>query len=230
MSEKLLHEEFRKSKKSCSKVVITFAQLNSLGIQRSVLQELVKSGKTDEYGNLLAKVVEVGEISELTELKPPNINSVQQVKDFLISKGWKPQTFKYVRDDVAFQAWIDSKPTEGSKRGEWTKWKKEKPEDRAVSQITVDGGDGKELCPSILELAEEVPEVKALENYSMIKHRLGTVQGFLKNLKDYATISLISNKFAVDEINKGFIFQWFTVVNITRGNHKIQQFSFFITY
>lgn len=45
MSEKLLHEEFRKIKKSCSIVVITFAQLNSLGIQRSVLQELVKSGE-----------------------------------------------------------------------------------------------------------------------------------------------------------------------------------------
>lgn len=51
------------------------------------LQELVKSGRADEYGNFLAKVVEVGEISELTELKPPNINSVQQVKDFLTSSA-----------------------------------------------------------------------------------------------------------------------------------------------
>ena len=68
-------------------------------------KELVKSGRTDEYGNFLAKVVEVGEISELTELKPPNINSVQQVKDFLISKGWKPpQTFKYVRDDTGISS------------------------------------------------------------------------------------------------------------------------------
>ena len=159
-------------------------ELSATGQRWKELQELVKSGKTDEYGNLLAKVVEVGEISELTELKPPNINSVQQVKDFLTSKGWKPQTFKYIRDDVAFQKWIDSKPKEGSKRGDWTKWKNEKPQDRAVSQITVDGGDGKELCPSILELAEEVPEVKSLENYSMIKHRLGTVQGFLNNLKN----------------------------------------------
>lgn len=158
--------------------------LSATGQKWKELQELVKSGKTDEYGNVLAKVVEVGEISELVELKPPNINSVQQVKDFLTSKGWKPQTFKYVRDDVVFQAWIDSKPREGSKRGDWTKWKACKPEDRAVAQITVEGGDGKELCPSILELADEVPEVRALENYSMIKHRLGTVQGFLTNLKN----------------------------------------------
>lgn len=158
-------------------------ELSATGQRWKELQELVKSGKTDEYGNLLAKVVEVGEISELTELKPPNINSVQQVKDFLMSKGWKPQTFKYVRDDVAFQAWIDSKPREGSKRGDWTKWKNSKPVDRPIAQITVEGDDGKELCPSILELAEDVPEVRALENYSMIKHRLGTVQGFLSNLK-----------------------------------------------
>lgn len=30
----------------------------------------------------------------------------------LTSKGWIPQTFKYVRDDVVFQEWIDSKPRE----------------------------------------------------------------------------------------------------------------------
>ncbi len=54
MSEKLLHEEFRKSKKSCSIVVITFAQLNSLGIQRSVLQELVKSGEVYRYARSLS--------------------------------------------------------------------------------------------------------------------------------------------------------------------------------
>ena len=158
-------------------------ELSAIGGRWNELQELVKSGEKDAFGNLLAKVVQVDEISELTSLAPPNINSVQQVKDFLTSKGWIPQTFKYVRDDVVFQEWIDSKPREGSKRGDWTKWKNSKPVDRPIAQITVEGDDGKELCPSILELAEDVPEVRALENYSMIKHRLGTVQGFLSNLK-----------------------------------------------
>ncbi len=170
-------------RKPPAKIFKKNGELSSNGKKWKEVQELVSSCKKDDFGNLLAKIDESGEVSELTELKSPNINSVQQVKDFLFSKGWKPQTFKYVRDDEAFQAWIDSKPREGSKRGEWTRWKKEKPQDRAISQITVDGGDGKELCPSILELAEEVPEVKSLENYSMIKHRLGTLQGFVKNLK-----------------------------------------------
>lgn len=159
-------------------------ELSAIGLRWKELQDLLKSEKKDEYGNPLAKVVEVGEISELTDLQPPNINSVQQVKDFLTSKGWVPQSFKYVRDDKKFQEWVDSKPKEGSKRGEWTAWKNSKPEDRAVTQITVEGADGKELCQSIKDLAEAVPEVRALENYSMIKHRLGTVQGFLSNLKD----------------------------------------------
>lgn len=158
--------------------------LSATGLRWKELQELLKSGQKDEYGNPLAKVVTVGEISELVELQPPNINSVQQVKDFLTSKGWVPQSFKYVRDDQKFQEWVDSKPKEGSKRGEWTTWKNSKPEDRAVAQITVEGVDGKELCQSIKDLADIVPEVRALENYSMIKHRLGTVQGFLSNLKN----------------------------------------------
>lgn len=171
-------------RKSPAKMFKKSGELSAIGERWKQLQELVKSGEKDEFGNLLAKVVQVGEISELASLQPPNINSVQQVKEFLLSKGWVPQTFKYVRDDAVFQEWIDSKPREGSKRGDWTKWKNSKPVDRAVSQITVDEGDGKELCPSILDLAEAVPEVKALENYSMIKHRLGTVQGFLSNLKN----------------------------------------------
>jgi hypothetical protein len=159
-------------------------EFSETGLRWKSLQEMLKNEEKDEFGNLKAKVVKSGVISELVSLSPPNINSVQQVKEFLLSKGWVPQSFKYVRDDVLFQEWVDSKPKEGSKRGEWTKWKNSKPEDRPVSQITVDGDDGKELCRSILDLAEEVPEVKALENYSMIKHRLGTVNGFLANLKN----------------------------------------------
>ena len=80
MSEKLLHEEFRKSKKSCSKDVITFAQLNSLGIQRSVLQELVKSGEVSRYARSLS-------------LKPVNKGPYYQVETYLYEKN-KPAYLK----------------------------------------------------------------------------------------------------------------------------------------
>lgn len=158
-------------------------ELSAAGERWEEVKQKLISEEKDEYGNPLAKVVKQGEICELSSYEPPNINGVQQVKDFLVSKGWKPITFKYVRDKVAFQEWIDSKPLTGSARGAWTAWKNSKPVDREIPQISADGEEGKELCDSILELAETVPEVKALENYSVVKHRLGVVQGFLKNLK-----------------------------------------------
>src|SRR5690606_627536 len=99
------------------------------------LKELLKSGKTDEYGNPLAKVIVPGKIHELTGYSEPNINSVQQVKDFLVSKGWEPQSFKYERDEEAFNNWIKSKPLPGSARGAWTTWKNSRPEDRPIAQI-----------------------------------------------------------------------------------------------
>lgn len=156
--------------------------LSASGLKWQEMSKAVAEGKKDDYGNPLF-IQGVDEITELVELVPPNINSVQQVKDFLFSKGWVPQNFEYKRDKEAFENWIQSKPTEGSHRGSWKEWKDSKPKDREVPQISVAGEGGKELCPSIVKLAEVTPEIKALENYSMVKHRLGTVQGFLKNLK-----------------------------------------------
>ncbi len=171
------------ARKQPSKPFKKNGEMSAAGEKWESLKKLLISEETDEHGNLLAKVIKQGEIHELVSLAPPNINGVQQVKDFLLSKGWVPESFKYVRDKEAFEAWIQSKPEQGSHRGSWTAWKNSKPVDREVAQISIDGEEGKELCPSILRLAEEVPEIKALESYSMIKHRLGTIQGFLKNLK-----------------------------------------------
>lgn len=158
-------------------------ELSIAGQRWEDVKEKLRSGETDEYGNPLARVVKQGEIQELTSLEPPNIGSVQQVKSFLFSKGWEPETFNYVRDKVAFQEWINARPEEGSPRQAWTNWSQSKPVDRKVEQISVEVDDVKELCPSVLRLMEQVPEVKALDSYTTIKHRLGVVQGFLENLK-----------------------------------------------
>lgn len=171
------------SRKQPSKPFKINGELSVSGERWDTLKKLLISEEVDEYGNQRAKVIKQGEIHELISYEPPNIGSVQQVKDFLLSKGWVPETFKYVRDKEAFEEWINEKPITGSARGAWTYWKNTKPVDREVAQISIEGEEGKELCPSVLRLAEEVPEIKALENYSMIKHRLGIVQGFLKNLK-----------------------------------------------
>lgn len=141
-----------------------------------------RKGEKDEFGNPLTRVRNAGEIEELTSYNPPNINGHQQVKDFLFSYGWTPRTFKYVRDEEAFSHWISEKPEKGARHRDWDFWKNSKPEDRAIPQVRKDGEEGKELCESVEELAEQVPEISYLEEYSVIKHRLDTMKGILRRV------------------------------------------------
>lgn len=129
----------------------------------------------DEFGNHLSLVVEDDEdcLKVLKKLEEPNINSSDQIKKWLFSKGWKPKTFKFVKDKEAQQAWAES----GFKR-------ELKPKPRKIPQLSVDGKEGKELCPSVLNLAEKVPEIKAYSGYTLIKHRYDVIQGFKNSLVD----------------------------------------------
>ena len=80
-----------------------------------------------------------------------NPNSHEQVKDWLYSLGWTPQTFKYVR---------------GEGFGE----------ERKIPQLR----DGSDLCPSVLELAAKEPSIKLLEDLTVTSHRLSVVKGYLE--------------------------------------------------
>lgn len=84
-----------------------------------------------------------------------NPGSPEQVKAWLTSLGWVPETFKYVKD--------------GDK-------------ERKIPQVQLPHGGG--ICPSILKLIKENPDVKLLEGLSVINHRLGLFKGFLKNHED----------------------------------------------
>ena len=152
-------------------------ELSASGAKWEELKQKLEAKEKDKWDNLLVDVRKEGFISELTKYDPPNINGHQQVKDFLTSHGWVPETYKVVRDKAAFQEWINSRPQEGSPRSAWTAWKNDRPEDRKVPQVRIEGKEGKELCPSVSKLAEKVPEIRALENYSVIKHRYDTLKG-----------------------------------------------------
>lgn len=89
-------------------------------------------------------------ITVLEGHKPANPNSNTQVKDWLHSLGWKPKTFKYVRED------------DGS--------------ERKIEQVR----DGEDLCESVTELAEQHPAIKHLADLTVLTHRLGIVKGFLE--------------------------------------------------
>lgn len=100
-----------------------------------------------------------GEVEIISRYDDPNPNSVPQVKSWLFSLGWKPEEFKYEKDEFG--------------------------NERAIPQIRVEDKDrNKVLCPSVLELIEDNPSVEILEGLSIIQHRLSIFKGFLENERD----------------------------------------------
>ena len=94
----------------------------------------------------------------LIAVEEPNPNSPAQVKAWLYSMGWVPETFDY------------KKGADGK--------------ERKIEQVRVDNGDGKELCSSVTCLIDDHPEVGVLEGLTILQHRIGILNGFLENQKD----------------------------------------------
>ena len=127
----------------------------------------------DEQGNVVGYSDENEQCWRLSEYQPPNVNSPDQIKKWLFANGWKPKTFKWVKDKKAMELWVESG------------FRKElKPKPRGIPQINIDGDEGKELCPSVVKLSEEIPEVMAYNRYSLIKHRYDMIQGFKRDLSE----------------------------------------------
>jgi DNA polymerase I-like protein with 3'-5' exonuclease and polymerase domains len=159
--------------------------LSATGIKWEELMRTYDAKEVDEHGTLKVQQTEVkGVYKVLNGYEEPSASSPAQVKALLYSHGWVPASFKYEKDEEKFNAWVAKKPKEGSHHSKWTEWKESRPEERAIPQITVGGEDGKELCESVLELAEDVPEIRKYAEYNVAKHRLGVVKGFIRDLKD----------------------------------------------
>ena len=158
--------------------------LSATGVKWEELMRVYADKEVDEHGTLKVQQTEVrGVYKVLSGYEEPSASSPAQVKALLYSHGWVPASFKYEKDEDKFNAWVANKPKEGSHHSKWTEWKESRPEERAIPQITVGGEDGKELCESVLELAEEVPEIRKYAEYNVAKHRLGIVKGFIRDLK-----------------------------------------------
>jgi hypothetical protein len=80
-----------------------------------------------------------------------NPNSMVQVKDWLDSLGWKPRTFKYVREDDRSE--------------------------RKIEQVRKDG----ELCSSVKELEKIEPSIALLDGLSVLTHRIGILKSMLES-------------------------------------------------
>lgn len=98
-----------------------------------------------------------GTVDVVASQDEPNPNSTKQVKDWLYSLGWKPQTFKYKRDKVT---------------NELTK----------IPQINLEHGKG--ICPSIKLLYAKEPKLEALDGLSVLTHRISILKGFLDNVDE----------------------------------------------
>lgn len=110
------------------------------------------------------------DIKFIKDYKAPNAGSSAQVKAWLDSLGWIPESFKHVRD-------------------------KNTRETRKIPQIK--NQDTDLLCDSIVSLISKEPALEYLREMSIVKHRLGVVQGFLKHVDDegyvYAAVQGLTN-------------------------------------
>lgn len=105
-----------------------------------------------------------GEIQELISEKPPNPSSPKQVKDWLYSLGWKPATFKYVKEE------------DGTTR--------------KIPQLREEHSE--DLCLSVLRLADNVPAIHDLQGLGILGHRIGLLNGFINSVdsEDYVTAQI----------------------------------------
>jgi hypothetical protein len=94
------------------------------------------------------------DVKELIRYEPPNPGSPIQVKDWLFSLGWKPITFKFVKEENGTV--------------------------RKIPQINLEHGGG--LCPSVYLLIPRNPAIGDLEELGVISHRISLLNGFLASV------------------------------------------------
>lgn len=98
-----------------------------------------------------------GTIDVLTSEEEGNPNSSIQLKSWLNSLGWKPETFKYNRD-------------------------KETGDIREIPQINLEHGAG--ICPSVSKLYSIEPNLEYLEGYGILNHRISLLSGFIDSVDE----------------------------------------------
>ena len=133
-----------KAKKSRPKK--PFKQDGSYSIVGAKWLELLRENNLDEDFD--------GVVEVTTGWKEPNPGSTPQIKAWLDSFGWIPETFEYKRN-------------------------KETGDVRKIPQINLKFGAG--ICPSIKKLFDVEPKLQVLEGLSILTHRISILKGFLDN-------------------------------------------------
>jgi hypothetical protein len=135
-----------------------------------------KDGNIFQKGDLFFSSVETQanvssiEREKIVRYEEPNPNSSSQIKDWLFSLGWEPETFKHVKD----------KNTEEIKK---------------IPQVSLGDSSG-EVCHSVKKLFDVEPSLEILNGLSVLSHRISLFKGFLKQRKEdrlYARCSGLTN-------------------------------------
>lgn len=116
--------------------------------------------------------------------KEPNPNSHSQIKDWLDSLGWVPETFQYKRD-------------------------KDTGDVRKIPQVAQDKTKGPGLCPSVKKLIAKEPKLAVLDGLSILSHRISILEGFLENVDDKGYI-----KAEIQGLTNTLRFKHKTIVNL----------------
>lgn len=133
-------------------------ELSSSGLKHCAL--VLKHVDPEEYDfdespeNLVAYKEEIKYISSY---KAPNAGSHAQVKSWLFSMGWEPESFKHKRDKVT---------------------------NKVVEIPQIKNQETKLLCDSIVRLIPYCPALEHLRELSIVTHRKSVTNGFLKNVDD----------------------------------------------
>lgn len=97
-------------------------------------------------------------VKYIDHTEPGNPNSHEQIKEWLLTLGWKPRTFTYVRPKV-----------EGTNITDYRKPAKKIPQ--------INNDDRTALCDSVIELFEIEPKLEELDSYYTINNRISYLTG-----------------------------------------------------
>jgi len=119
--------------------------------------------------------------------EPGNPNSHKQLKDWLYTLGWEPSTFKYEKD--------------------------ENYKVRKIPQVSLPRGEG--ICESVKLLYKEEPRLEELDMLYVIKHRIGLLSGFLRDVDKEGYI-----KAKISGLTNTLRFKHSVVVNLPKPTGK----------
>ena len=94
-----------------------------------------------------------GVVEVVSGYEDPKPSSTPQLKEWLFSLGWVPQTFDYKKNDEGVL--------------------------REIPKINLERGDG--VCPSVLALLEKEPAIEYLRDLSILNHRIPFLERLLSD-------------------------------------------------